>query len=574
MAVKFVTLLLLDLTFLSHYVAAFCNVTCTTDYATSLNCSCPGSLPLFPVLLEAKLRDFEEETYGSCEIKPPQSWCLMYPDRFNEFASIGTNCTARVKHWGGQVRTNVNESYSWALSDMVTLLKPTNVKVTNNSEFMNITWDMDNNLDECLRYRVRLTVHKDIPRPPNDCCDRLRHPHDPDSRISGLANGWIIQPLFNQDPDYCFLVDQTNLQISLIKLQPNTKYFVDVQASFCPEAMYKGPWSEWSAATECRTMKHDGAVWWSLALLLLLPYSMYLFIHRFLKPCWLKITYIPKPDGFFKPLYSTYGGNFKDWVRPGFSEYDVLRIGRPIEVTAERNLEVLLHWNTEKESHRQDNEEDREQRTLSHDSFHPHSVSLFDFQDGGSWQGHSTGHISIHMVTLSGEEESEERPALESFMNILRRCQDEGTSGPYAEGPGDAGYDLASLGAPPRISRDDELSGRELQDGFLAQEGNQISVSNIDCQPHYGHALELERVSLDSFASNEQLEDGYPCVDLDTIDSGFGESDASSPVTSGAPNDSILVNQEENSSSHYVKQWIIYGPLWQDSDNSVNPPTL
>lgn len=37
-------------------VACSCNVTCTTDYNTSLNCSCSGTVPSSPILLEAECR--------------------------------------------------------------------------------------------------------------------------------------------------------------------------------------------------------------------------------------------------------------------------------------------------------------------------------------------------------------------------------------------------------------------------------------------------------------------------------------------------------------------------------------
>ncbi|XP_071763261.2 uncharacterized protein LOC139917928 [Centroberyx gerrardi] len=546
MAVKLLSLLLLwNLTFLIQDVTSFCTVTCTTDYEKSLNCSCSGSVPTFPILLEAKCRDFEMEVNGSCEINPPQSWCLIYPEEFYLIASIGTTtCTASVQQ-DNQVKVNVNESSSWVLSDMVKPLEPSDVQVKTGSEFFNITWDINNHLDDCLSYRVRIRASGDLSKDP-------------------------VNPLS---------VDQKYVLIHRTKLQPCTKYTVDVQALLCPDAKYKGPGSEWSPTTEWNTMgtyaktecPGNDAHWWYL-FLLMIPVLGLLVLGYSQKPYWLKklqlITYIPKPNEFFEPLYHTYEGNFKEWVRPVFSEYDVLMINTPIG-----GQHDVFHWNMEKQSCGKD---ETKQGGCSHHSFQPHSASLLHFHEGGSLHGtgHSTGHISIHTVTLSGEEEFEAETVSRSSINTLRSYQDGESFGSYA---GDnrerAGYDLGE----PQMSR------MFREGGLLGQDGNQmsnhLSVSNMNCQPR-AHIMEPERVSLDSFASNEQSEDGYPSVDLDTIDSGFGEADCSSPVTSESNTaeqiDSDLFHEGGNSNSNYVKQWMICSTLQEDPSDSANtlPKTL
>ncbi|KAM6957151.1 interleukin 21 receptor, tandem duplicate 1 [Aplochiton taeniatus] len=103
--------------------------------------------------------------------------------------------------------------------------------------------------------------------------------------------------------------------------------------------------------------------------------------------------------------------------------------------------------------------------------------------------------------------------------------------------------------------------------GLLAKGGKQ---SDVDWQTH-GHNIESERISLDSFNSNEQSEDGYPHVDLDTIDSGFGESDCSSPLNSEFNGedqiDASVFTGEGSSSSNYVKQWMICKIAQGDATN-------
>lgn len=62
--------------------------------------------------------DTQLEVNGICEVKPPQSWCVMYPDLLYEVASIGTTCTAKVSQQGDQIIVNQTESSSWELSEV------------------------------------------------------------------------------------------------------------------------------------------------------------------------------------------------------------------------------------------------------------------------------------------------------------------------------------------------------------------------------------------------------------------------------------------------------------------------
>ena len=94
-------------------------------------------------------------------------------------------------------------------------------------------------------------------------------------------------------------------------------------------------------------------------------------------------------------------------MKPAFSEYDYLRINPRAQVMSEKQHDVL-QWNNEKQSYGEDDDVKQSGHFLH--TLQPQSNSLLFYQDSGSSQGtgHSTGHISIHTVTLSGEEESEE----------------------------------------------------------------------------------------------------------------------------------------------------------------------
>ncbi|XP_068426722.1 interleukin 21 receptor, tandem duplicate 1 [Clinocottus analis] len=525
MAPKPVLLLLLwNLNLLVHGVTSLCDVSCSTDYTVSLNCSCSGSVPTYSGLLKVICSGEDLVVNGSCEVKPPQSWCVMYPEMLDEVASVGTMCTATASQQDDQVNTSV--SPEWELSKVVKPSPPADVHVTNTDGFSNVTWDHDNR-DDCLMYRVRVRDNKDL----------------------------------SKDPSLSLLVREKNIVLDHKNLRPHVSYAVDVQAQMCPGNVYLGPWSEWSSTAYWRTRgsyeETEGmnGLWWyvppSVILVLVL-----LLLGYFKKTWWQqklqRVFYIPKAEEFFKPLHLSYGGNFKEWVKPGFSEYDYLRISPRAQMMSEKQHDVL-QWNNEKQRYSEDSKIKQDGPFLH--TAQPHSDSLLFFQDGGSSQGtgHFSGHVSIHTVTLSGEEEFEEDVASQSSLNSLRSSQDGERLGSFEEDHREqAGYDLE---APRR------------QSGILPQHVNQ--VENINFQPHV-QVNEQERMSLNSFASNEQSEDGYPRVDLDTIDSGFGEcgSPGASDSNSAEKMHSDLFHEHKSLNSNYVKQWMICNTIENDFSNS------
>uniref|UniRef100_A0A3B4G5L7 Interleukin-21 receptor-like n=1 Tax=Pundamilia nyererei TaxID=303518 RepID=A0A3B4G5L7_9CICH len=457
---------------------SFCNVTCWTDYDELLNCSCAASVPMNPLNISVICRGEDEDVDGSCVIRPPQSWCQI-DKPFIDVASVGTVCSTTVSEEGSSF---INESSSWNLSEVVKLKPPLNVQVENAAEFYNITWSHDNAAD-CLRYRVRIRTSENL----------------------------LKDPVFSKER-----VSEMQILINHNELQPHTNYTVDVQATFCPKYALQGPWSEWSSTTNWKTEALNvKGTWWHIFLPIIMAFFFCLCLCYSQKTYWQRklqvITYIPRPDEFFKPLYHNYEGNFKEWVKPVFSEYDYLRISPNVQMMSEKQHDIL-HWSDEN-------------------------------SQGNS---HSTGHISIHTVTLSGEDFDEEVTSQSS----LRSYQDGASLGSFEEDNREhASYALEE----PHMSR------MNRQSGVLPQHENRISndllVENLNFQPH-DQFNEPERVSLDSF---EQSEDGYPHVDLDTIDSGFGEcgSPGASDSNTADQINSDLFHQHTNSNSNYVKQWMI-----------------
>ncbi|XP_055748944.1 interleukin-21 receptor-like [Salvelinus fontinalis] len=500
----------LALCYLIQYVACFCNVTCTTDYNTSLNCSCSGTVPSSPILLEAECRYFEDQVNDSCEITPPQSWCIIQPEDFFNIISVETYCTARVKHTGKEDKMKTDDSTDWKLYKLVKPQHPVNVQVTENIDSYNVTWQMDENiyLDGSLMYRVRITTN----------------------------NNYLKDPVY-----YPVREDQRYLVLNSLKLQPGTEYVANVQASVNPGSSYQGPWSEWSSTVEWRTTEGDAKLWcqWPV-LLTILPCLILCYLFKILWPKRLHMmNYSPSPEDFFKPLYHTYGGDFKKWVGPVFifSELDPLEKHPPTQRMTEKQLDIL---------------------GLSRLRVEEDSSS----NSGDQGTCHSAGHISIDTVMVSGEE-----GALSGSSWVTYKCSQGGESFSQYTGGSRGGIDTEADG--PLGAGAEEEGGLSGQSGRRASMGLPAMKWQLQLQ---ARNYQPEQISLDS-------EDGYPpmVLDLDsvdTIDSGvFVESDCSSPVNSNFESekqiDSALLSGVGSSPSEYVKQWVMGNTMQEDSTNST-----
>ncbi|XP_030012994.1 interleukin 21 receptor, tandem duplicate 1 [Sphaeramia orbicularis] len=544
---RLLLLLLWDLTLMIHGVCSV-NVTCWTDYNTSITCSASNFGPTFPVSIQVHCRNDElfQELSDSCQLKPSESWCEMHPDDFYEMADSDTYCTASAVRQDNQ-EIVYSDSSRWKLCDVARAPPPFNIQVSDSDGFYNISWDSDPR--EHLEYRVRIRERKDLSK----------------------------EPVYSRYP-----LDARFVLLDRSKLQPNVSYAVDVQAKWFGHPYLEGPWSPWSSTSEwttvgTRSRDTEGLVgsngyFWYLAIPLLLlimwlAYSQKLFWQKKLQ----LITFIPKPNVFFEPLYNIYQGNFKDWVKPVFSEYDVLRMNADVHVINDKDQDVL-QWKKVQMSSQQSG------RVLH--SLEPMAHLVVHLQDGGSSQdtghsaghstghsaghstghsaghstGHSTGHVSIHTVLLNGQEEAELQEA--ESQSSVNSYQDGESFGPYAgDNRGHAGYDL-----------DEALTSR--MGGQRDENGNLVSVDlsleNLHFEPEFNEPE--ERMSLDSFVSNGPSEDGYPHVDLDTIDSGFGECTSPSATDANAEQHrhSPLFQQNTPMHSNYVKQWMAGSALQED----------
>ncbi|XP_041649862.1 interleukin 21 receptor, tandem duplicate 1 [Cheilinus undulatus] len=511
---------------------AFCNVTCWTNYKNMVNCSCSASLP---VLIEVSCSDgFESEASSSCEVRPPQSWCAMYPEDFDEVTYVGTTCNTTATLQDGGISMNSTESSIWELSHVVKAEPPIDVHVTNSDGFYNITWDHAN-IKARLTYRVRVRESEDT------------------SKVLALSDS----------------VKGKYILIEHGKLQPAVNYTVDVGAKIGTENHYWGPWSEWSSSAEWRTAGCQTGIeemnrnWLYALLSIILVLGAVVYSQKtYLQKKFHLITYVPTPDEFFSPLYHNYGGNFKEWVKPVFSECDYIKINAHAQEKSEKQPDVL-QWKNEKQGNNEDSE--ATQAAVSLHMLLPHSKSL-PSQDSGISEGpdDSSGHISIHTVMLSGEDEFEEEVG--RSVGMLRGYQDGGSFGSFGDNNGEhAGYNFGEA-QPLRLDR---ISGMLPQHEI--QIFNEVSERNDNFDQH-NDINEPERVSLNSFGSHGLSEDGYPHVDLDTIDSGFGECSSPGASDSNMREQMDLFQEHKSSNSNYVKQWMICSTIQEDSSNPEIEP--
>uniref|UniRef100_A0A672I008 Fibronectin type-III domain-containing protein n=1 Tax=Salarias fasciatus TaxID=181472 RepID=A0A672I008_SALFA len=264
--------------------ASRCDVHCSTDYVRSVNCSC--SVTLRSQEEDALLLCFsgeDQNVVGSCAVAPPRSWCLVLMEDLEEVASVGTKCWTTVSGPDGEAL----EKSDWQLADWVKPPAPTDVRVTDAGRSANVTWSHAGD-DDCLEYNIcvrEASEQREV---------RLQQPTPVTTQQRLLLDGGLLQ------------------------LRPGAALLVRVQARFCETHFVTGPWSEWSPAAAWSPAGERGpagerapAAAWCFVSLPVVVLALFLFLQKKLE----LVTFVPKPDHFFKPLYQNYRGNFK--VRGG-----------------------------------------------------------------------------------------------------------------------------------------------------------------------------------------------------------------------------------------------------------------
>ncbi|KAG9279996.1 interleukin-21 receptor [Astyanax mexicanus] len=539
MAAECLAVFLLAVCGLVQCIGAVCDVSCTTDYFTMLNCSLSAVAGPVECDVEASCSDSENETVaGSCVIRPPSRWCTIKPEDFFLMAEHDTICTLTAKPTSQTPDLQNITSITKKLDSIIKPLQPFNLTLTqrNGSEDLVLSWVMPYKsegygLEDEMMYAV---------------CLRLK-----DDQSKESCN---LPYKIGDDHKY--------LEIECKLLSPGQLYVASVQATVNSPSFPPSQWSEWSSSIELTCPNTDvpdvtgpNGYLMLLCMLVALPFVLLIYFGKQgrLKKL-AQFQYIPNPQDFFKPLYHTYQGDFKKWVGPvlTFNSFDILEKSVPLQVLSEKQLAALPL----QREHLQEAGSGGGSGGSSGGSssvgdwsllslLNPGSSKRYFFGDSSLGTTRSSGHISMDTVTVSGQE---------------------GTMSDWTGGSGGAGGSGGSGGSGSDRNRPDpgtlRAPGVSDEEDVLEFDGNdgleeRLFVNDMD---------NIEVISLDSYSSNEQSDDGYPQVglDLDTIDSGFLESDCSSPVNSECDGseqmEAALLGGGIASHSNYVKQWVSLRP--------------
>ncbi|NXH21932.1 IL21R protein, partial [Bucco capensis] len=399
--------------------------------------------------------------------------------------------------------------------------------------------------------------------------------------------------------------DKRALVILPWELQGNTEYEFQVRARPQEDTGYHGFWSEWSPPLTLKTnpaaVTERAGMGWLLLLCAVL--AIIASITTFLakqQSLWKKVACVPDPAPFFKPLYLVHNGDFKKWVG---ASLDFFEWGIVLPEALEVYTMCPSNSTTQEELCELRKELPCKPCVSCPIAKGQDSQSLLSSVTSSSGTlDQSYGHLSIDTVTVAGEF---------TLCNCQGDCNHSyrGREHP-SEGnssAGETGYPRVNVdGGDRQMSSDLHLADLSTQDKILASgsvstdhlrstsvpahqqveralEGGMGSILEALClQPSQwdlenpgslpspdGESVSYSEGSCDFFPHIARPGDSYPmiCVDLDTIDSGFVDSDCGSPVdcefeqktqTNCA---SIPLEQEgEDLPRSYVKQWVSFHP--------------
>ncbi|OCT64152.1 interleukin-21 receptor [Xenopus laevis] len=389
------------------------------------------------------------------------------------------------------------------------------------------------------------------------------------------------------------LEDEKNVVLLQSSFQNPGGYIARVRAKPKNSSIYQGDWSEWSNSVQWTTNENiSGNIWIftkSTASVLCLVCGIVIIIILSCKPIelpqrlWKNVwVLVPDPGLFFKPLYMRHGGDFKSWLG-----YPYVTISLPIDVSVAPS-EVLEIYSRNVLKHATkpglDNSDVNEKLLSSNASCGTRSQGCRLCNCSAGTNDTSFQSISIETVTVS-----------DGATPCCSKCNDVNglfDNGRIADGEtsGDDGYPTLNIDSggsnlldhfPENGPQSEASSNHTLEHSFDIPENTArpnlfdvISIPPEEWKMQASPSQDDESVfysdeHYDSLSpSSGSSEDfGYPrmCLDMDTIDSGFVDSECGSPVESDfgkSKNSPKMQNlepysgHEEEWQTNYVKQWV------------------
>uniref|UniRef100_A0A8C6ZKN6 Interleukin 21 receptor n=1 Tax=Nothoprocta perdicaria TaxID=30464 RepID=A0A8C6ZKN6_NOTPE len=400
--------------------------------------------------------------------------------------------------------------------------------------------------------------------------------------------------------------DKRTLVILPQELQGNTEYEFQVRAKPREDTGYHGFWSDWSpplmltTSPDVVTQKADTGWLLLFGVAAMITASIAAFLAK-QQSFWKKMACIPDPAAFFKPLYLVHNGDFKKWVGASNTKMTLDFFEWGIVLPEVLEVYSMHHPNSTSEEELSELKKDPPCKPCMSCLTAPGQESqshLCSVNGSSGTQDQSYGHLSIDTVTVA-----DEFTPCNSQCNCNRVHRGHKCTSDEDGSTGEIGYPKVNVDDDEReISSDLLLADLSTQDKILASGSvstDHTSSTSAPAHQHVERALErgmgsiLEALCLhpnqwdlgnsaslpspdgesvsysegscDFFPQSARPGDSYPmiCLDLDTIDSGFVDSDCGSPVdcefdqNSQTNCGSISLEQEgEDFPRSYVKQWV------------------
>ncbi|NXM74330.1 IL21R protein, partial [Serilophus lunatus] len=398
--------------------------------------------------------------------------------------------------------------------------------------------------------------------------------------------------------------DKRTLVILPWELQANTEYEFQVRTRPRQDSSYRGFWSEWSPPLSLKTSPaatQTAGMGWLLLFgaVVAIMASIIIFLAK-QQSLWKKMACIPDPAPFFKPLYLVHNGDFKKWVGASHTRmtFDFFEWGFVLPEAVEVDTTHPSNSTSREELHELRNNLPCKTCVSCLTAPGHDSQPLWSSVNTRGTKDQSYGHLSIDTVTVADECTS---CNCQCSCNHVYRGHEH--SNEEDDTAGEPGYPKVNIDEEDKeISSDMHLADLSMQDKILASgsvsidhlrstsvpahqqaerslEGGVGSILEALClQPPQwdlenpgslpspdGESVSYSEGSYDFFPHSTRPGDSYPmiCIDLDTIDSGFVDSDCGSPVDCEFGQNSqtncgpIPLEQEgQDFPRSYVKQWV------------------
>ncbi|KAM4697771.1 interleukin-21 receptor-like [Rhinophrynus dorsalis] len=354
--------------------------------------------------------------------------------------------------------------------------------------------------------------------------------------------------------------------------------------------IYQGSWSEWSSSITWRTqvdVKTNENIQTSYKWITFLCAGTIIAIMLILKSLklpqrlWKNVwVFIPDPAPFFKPLYVGHNGDFKSWLGPSFN---TTTLQFEVGMVHAENLEIC-NQNMFKHASKlglDGTEKLLPIKTCSNN----HSQCCRKCNSSSGIRDVTFEHISIDFVTVT----EEGTPCCSHCFNNNRQLDENHNDD--EEKNEDDGYPSVNIDSGNSTLLNQLLASESnteisvnprnectfnLQENIMRPNMNILDLISIapeewelQVSPSQGDESLFydEHYNSLSPGSGNSEDFSYPrmCLDLDTIDSGFMDSECGSPVESDFGNGDISSKmenldsyhkQEEECQRNYVKQWV------------------